>query len=88
MKLKNQYVVRKIGADFYAVAVSASDAEQKMIRLNETAAFLLSKCDGGIDEAALTDALLAEYNVEREQAAGDVAAFIDILRKSGLIDEG
>lgn len=84
MKLNKKYVVRKIGADYFAVAVS-EDAGQQMIKLNETASFLFELCLKDFTAESLVDALLANYEVTREQAEKDVAAFLLILKKNNLI---
>lgn len=87
MKLKNEFVIKKIGGQFFAVCVTSASDSQKMIKLNETGAFLFEHCKEDFDRASLADALLQEYDVERTLAEGDVDRFIENLRKNGLIDE-
>ena len=87
MKLKNEFVIKKIGNHFFAVCVSASASAQKMIKLNETGAFLFEHCKQAFDRASLTEALLAEYNADRALIEADVDRFIESLRANELIDE-
>ena len=87
MKLKNEFVIKKIGNQFFAVCVSASAASQKMIKLNETGAFLFEHCKEGFDRASLTEALLSEYDADRALIEADVDRFIANLRANELIDE-
>ncbi len=85
MKLNANYVIRQIGADYFAVAVSASENQQQMIKLNATAAFLFETCREEFTEKSLTEALLAEYDVSREQAEKDVSNFLTAMKKNGLV---
>lgn len=43
---------------------------------------------GGADESGLVDALLDEYEVEREVLERDVAELLDRLAEAGLIERG
>lgn len=89
MKIKNGFVVEKVGSRYLAVAVGErADEFNALIRMNGTGAFLwekLSEADRAADE--LADILAAEYDVKRERAVKDVHAFIDTLRGAGLLDE-
>ena len=87
MKLNNNFIIKKIGDNFFAVCVTSSAASQKMIKLNETGAFLFEKCKETFSRDSLIDALLAEYDADRTLIEKDVDAFIDNLRQNQLIDE-
>ena len=87
MKLKRQYAIRKIGTDFFAVAITSSSEGQQMIKLNDTGAFLFEQCTETIDKAALVQALLKQYDVSESQAENDVNSFIQGLCRQGLIEE-
>lgn len=87
-QLKKQYVLRKIGADYFAVAVSSKASDQKMIKLNESGAFLFGLCaKAPFTPSSLLRALLAEYDVTEEQAKADVTAFVRMLLKSKLAEK-
>ena len=87
-QLKKQYVLRKIGSDYFAVAVSGKASDQKMIKLNESGAFLFERCaKGPFTPSALLRALLEEYDVSEAQAKADVTAFLRMLIKGGLAHE-
>ncbi len=87
MKLKNEFVIKKIGNNFFAVCVTAAASSQKMIKLNETGAFLFERCKGDFDRNMLIEALLNEYDADRALIEADVDKFIINLRQNGLIDE-
>ncbi|MEU5431960.1 lasso peptide biosynthesis PqqD family chaperone [Streptomyces sp. NPDC020719] len=52
--------------------------------LNPTATLIIETLLGGEDEAAATDALVAEFDIERERARRDVTHLVAELRASGL----
>ncbi len=86
MKIKSGFLLRKIGEDTYAVSVSPDPSfAGKMIKLNETAEFLWRRLESETTEAALADALAAEYEAPIEQARADVAAFCEGLKGAGLL---
>ena len=87
MKLKHEFVIKKIGGHFFAVCVTSSAASQQMIKLNETGAFLFEQCKKSFDRETLTNALLKEYDADRALIEKDVDRFIDSLRQNELIDE-
>lgn len=87
MKIRDGYVIRKIGIDYYAIALSEIGKEERgMMRLNNVGAFLwnLMTCEISID--ALVSALCAEYDVSPEVAKRDVCAFVDKLAEAGIVD--
>lgn len=89
MKIKNGFVVEKVGAKYLAVAVGErADEFNALIRMNETGVFLWNKLsENDLTEKQLLDALLGEYDVDVERATTDVSAFLFKLRESGLLDE-
>ena len=88
MKLKSGFVLEKVGGAHLAVAVGERAEEFKvLIKLNSTGAFLWNIiAERDVTESELTDALLSSYEVSREIAERDVAAFIKNLLDGGLID--
>src|SRR5437868_4447538 len=52
---------------------------ESIYTLNPVAAFLWEALRRGVAEAQLVDALTAEYDVTREEAARDVSEFLDWL---------
>lgn len=89
MKIKDGFVVQKVGGSYLAVAVGDRAEEvNALIKMNGTGAFLwelLSKEE--LDNEALILAMMDEYGIDRETASRDSLAFVDKLRKSGILDE-
>lgn len=86
--------LRKLGNEFILVGESMALINfNKMITLNETAAFLWKAAEectashGGFDTADLCKALCAEYEVAPEQAMTDVEATIASWRDAGVIQD-
>ena len=89
MKIKNGFVVEKVGAKYLAVAIGdRADEFNALIRMNETGVFLWKALAAeDLTAEGLVDKLLSEYDVDRDRAETDVYAFIVKLRESGLLDE-
>ena len=57
----------------------------RMITLNGTGKFLWEKLAVGAEKDELVDALLAEYDVDRERAERSVTAFVEKLKDHGFL---
>ena len=89
MKLKDGFVLNKVGNSYLAVAVGErADEFHILIRMNASGAFLWRQIDGA-DKTAdeLVAALLGEYDVDKARAKVDVEKFINDLKAAGLLDE-
>ena len=69
MQIKPDFTIQKVGSTYIAVAVGeTSKTFHAMIKLNETGAFLWNLlAERDLTEDELTDALLGEYEIDREQ---------------------
>lgn len=86
MKIKDGLILREVAGNYIVVAVGdAVKTFNGVINLNETGAFLWKNLADGKNEEQLIDALLSEYEVERELATADVKKFIDKLTEAGLV---
>lgn len=87
MRLKKGLIRHQVLDDSMWIATgSLSEKFRGMVRGNETAGFLLEHMQNETTEQELVDALLAEYEVEREQAARDVEKLVHMLREEGLLE--
>ena len=88
MKLKNGFVLKSVGDNHIVVPVGAQTVDFRcMITLNETGAFLWKLLETEQTEQTLVAAMLEEYDVTEERAAADIAAFLENLRNSALLEE-
>lgn len=86
MKIKDGFILREVADSYVVVAVGeAVKSFNGVINLNETGALLWKTLEKGADENDLVQALLNEYEVERELAENDVKLFIKKLTEAGLI---
>lgn len=86
MKLKEGFVLRQVAGNWIVLPVGAASVDfNGMVSLNETGAFLWKALEKGSDRAALVDALLAEYEVERADAQCHVAKFLETLESVGCL---
>lgn len=82
MQINPDFTIQKVGGSYVAVAVGETSKNfHGMIRLNETGAFLWNKMtERDCTEEELVDALLAEYEIDRETATRDVHKMIENLK--------
>lgn len=86
MKLKEGFLLKEIAGSHVVVPVGEQLVDfQMMITLNETGAFLWNLLKTEITEEALVEALLGEYDVDRETAAADVKEFLQTLKEKEIL---
>ena len=86
MKIKEGFILREVAGSYIVVAVG--DAVKNfngIIKLNQTSAFLWEKLVKGATKEQLVEALLGEYDVEKDVAEKGVKSFINTLIKANLI---
>lgn len=85
MKIKNGFVLRKVGGESVVVPVGEMSKNfHGMINLNETGAFLWAffSEEHTVEEGVA--ALLAEYEVAEDVARADVQAFAKTILDNGF----
>ena len=85
MKLKDGFVLRKVGGDNIVVPTGDTLDLNMMVTLNETGKFLWQHLQQGTTEEALVQALLAEYDVTAEVAAEHVHKFVEKLHANAFL---
>jgi len=87
MQINKDFTIQQVGTSYIAVPVGKTSMTfHGMIRLNETGAFIWKKmAERDCTEDELVEALLAEYDVEREIAARDVHTLVEQLAKSNVL---
>ena len=89
MQIKKDFTIQKVGNSYVAVAVGESSKEfHGMIRLNETGAFLWNlMAEKNCTEEDLVEAILAEYEVDRETVVADVRRIVAELAENNIFAE-
>lgn len=85
-KIKEGFVLRKIGPQVMAVPVGKLTSEiHGMIALSESGALLWNLLLNGANKETLVTALLEEYEIDRETAEKDAERFIENLIEQGAL---
>ena len=89
MNTKKGYRLRQLGKEYILVAEGLEVMDvNKMISMNETAAFLWEAVEGKtFDTEALAKLLVDEYGISMEVAEKDVTALLQTWNKAGVIED-
>lgn len=86
MKIKENYMLRKVADCYVVVPIGAAVAEfNGMINLNEVGAFLWRQLESETTFEAVLAAMLEEYEVDEALAKADLQRFVDELKEANLI---
>lgn len=89
MIIKKGFKLRPLGDEYILIGEGIEQINfNKMITMNETAAFLWQRVSDGepFEAQTLVEALTAEYDVTAEQAMHDVQMTIDAWKNAGIIE--
>ncbi|MBQ8184042.1 MAG: PqqD family protein [Clostridia bacterium] len=85
-KLKDGFIVRKIGDQIMAVPVGKQTSEiHGMIALTESAELLWNALVTGAREIELVKIITDVYDIDEQKAAEDVHKFLEGLREQGAL---
>lgn len=88
MKIREGFVLRKVGKEQVVVAIGEAAALLNgLIKLNASGVVLWKRLEQGAQRSELADALLEKYDITREQAEADVDAFLKPLLEIGAVTE-
>ena len=88
MRIRDQFILRQIAGDYIIIPTGQTTLKfNGMITVNEQGAFLWNALKEEITEDGLVEALLSEYDTDRQTAQTDVADFLEVLRQKHLLDE-
>lgn len=86
MRVRNGFILRKVGAQYVVAATGeASKNFNGMIRLNDEAAFAFGLLQGGITEDDLVAALVEKYGSGETETRADVAHFLSKLKEADAL---
>lgn len=88
MKIKEDLVLREIMDEYMIIPMGERLLEFNGIsKLNESGVLLWRILEKGATHEMLVNALLEEYEVEREQAENEVNKFLEALRANQMLEE-
>ncbi len=85
MKIKEGFILRTIAGETVALPTAGVTNFDMMITLNDTGRFLWERLSMGAELGELVDALLSEYDVDRETAERSVLAFTNRLKELNFL---
>ena len=87
MKLKDGFVLGNIAGE-HVVLPSGDDLDLSvMTTLNDTGKFIWEQLETETTVEKIVDAILAEYDISREDATAHVTAFVEKLRSYNFLEE-
>lgn len=87
MKIKTDFVLRKMGDSWMAVPIGAMAGKiQGLVALNETAAAVWQILQEDRTEEEVVDCLMKEYKGERIEVVGHVRMLIAQLREKDMLE--
>ena len=86
MNIKKELIKREIAGESFLIPVGRTVYDANgLYALTEVGAFLWDLLPQAQDEAELLRAVLAEYEVAEQEAAADIAAFLEKLRSMEIL---
>lgn len=86
MKIKDGFLLRKLGQEYTAVALGSARKEfNGLIRMNDTGKVLWECLQRDCQEEELIRCLREEYQVSEEEAAADIRGFVERLKGAGIL---
>ena len=87
MKIKKGFVVREVAGKSVVIALGeASKSFKGMIELNGVARIIWDMLAQDKESSEIVDAIVAEYEVDRETVACDVDRFIEELKGANVFE--
>ena len=87
MKAKADFVVRNVVDEYILMPTNDNIGKfDGTVMLNEVSAFIWSQLQQETTEDAVLNAILEEFDVDRETAAGDLKALLASFEKMGLLE--
>lgn len=87
MKLKDGFVLGNIAGEHVVLPSGDNLDLSVMTTLNDTGKFIWEQLETETTEEKIVDAILAEYDICREDAQKHVTVFVEKLRSYGFLEE-
>ena len=87
MKIKNGFVLRNVVDEFIVMPTGDNIAKfDGAVVLNDVSAFVFKQLQNAVSREDLLEAILAEYEIDRETAAKDLDVLLENFIQMGLLD--
>lgn len=89
MQAAKELILRKVAGENILIPTGKMSLKiHGMVSLTESGALLWQQLQNGCGKEELVNALLAEYEVDRQTAEADVSSFLERMEKLGLVEHG
>lgn len=86
MKIVDGFVLKNIADTNVVVPLGTNTVSfRSVISLNDTGAFLWKLLEKETSEEELLEAVLKEYDIDRQTAEADIQAFLNSVREANLL---
>lgn len=86
MKIKDSFVLRSIAGINTVISTSTLSGFDGMITLNETGVFMWNILKNGATADELINAVISEYDIDKETASADCNEFIKKLQSINVFE--
>lgn len=87
MKLKQKFILRKLGNENILIPLAEkTDTFEGIISLNETGSFIWNNIEKGYSIEEITDKVIEEYEVDKEEAYQHVLELCNNFKKLGILE--
>lgn len=87
MKIVKEFIAREIAGEYVLVPTGATTQEfNGLITLSETAKFIWDQLEKVDSFNSLVEAIVEEYEIDKETAAQDATDFLNSLAMNGFIE--
>ena len=87
MHIKDGFLLRETAGKFIVLPLGGELDLGSLITLNETGAFLWRILEDGASREELLEALLAEYDVDKERVEKDLDALLAKMNAVGVLED-
>jgi hypothetical protein len=86
LKIKDGFMLREVAGQWVVVPLGERVVEfNGIMTLSESGALLWKVLENEVAEEELTEAIIKEYDIDRETAEADVREFVNVLKEKSLI---
>ncbi len=86
-RLLPQFEMRELGGEFIAIEKGEQEADpSRVVFMNERCIFLWGKLEDGASLKQMVEALMDKFDLDEEDAEGDVGEFIGKLKHAGMAE--
>lgn len=87
MRIKDGFLMRELSGRYVVVPVGTEENQFRgMVQMNKVGAFLWKSLQSDKEKEELVEELLAQYQVDREDARRDVDIFVEKLKAAGILE--